>query len=74
MRTILTTICFLAISFSFANNKEIKKDEQIKDLPCSRMYSQEMDMLMNYYCATFEDANAIASRNFDECLEIFYGD
>lgn len=73
---------FIIFLFSTFNNIEAKnttKNEvifssKVEDLPCTRMWKADMENLMIDYCATFEQALVIADRNFEECLDIMYGD
>lgn len=80
MKKIFITLCLLGSILGFS--AEIENDSTIKNvedndekqyLPCTEMWSNDVDCLMTDYCATFEEACIIADRAFEQCLDDMYG-
>lgn len=66
----LIALIFSSISFAEeTENKEIIKS----DTPCFDQYQIDMLDLQESFCASYEIADAIATRNFDKCLDETYG-
>ena len=75
MKKVLFTALFsFVIYICDAKNLEIEEIEVSKgDFPCTRMWVQDIENLMEDYCATYEQAVVIADRNFEACLDDMYG-
>lgn len=75
MKKVLFTVLFSSVIFvSEAKNLEIEEAEVLKvDTPCARMWVQDVENLMEDFCATYEQAVVIADRNFEACLDDMYG-
>jgi hypothetical protein len=72
------------IAFSFAcmantggeeklelNNEVIQL--KIIETPCTDQWRDDVDFLMDYYDATFEEADAVATHAWNDCLDEMYG-
>lgn len=59
---------FFALSFSLMSMSGLEKGT-----PCADQWSADVDILMDYFGATFDEADAIATREFEKCLDETYG-
>jgi hypothetical protein len=67
---IFTALVFSSITFAEeTQNKDIIKS----DTPCFDAYKIDMLDLQESFCASYEVADAIATRNFEKCLDETYG-
>lgn len=68
--SVIALVAFTATGMASEISSEITTKS---DTPCADRYEADMNELMNDYCATFEIADAIATREFNECLRDTYG-
>ena len=63
-----SAVALVAFSFAgMANEVENKKTD-----PCVEQWVEDMNVLMDGFNATFEEAEAIADQCFNECLYYYY--
>tara|TARA_R110000823_G_scaffold126191_22_gene253241 strand:+ start:274 stop:510 length:237 start_codon:yes stop_codon:yes gene_type:complete len=70
------------VAFSFAGmastggeeklNNQLEKVKE-SETPCTDQWSDDVDFLMDYYDATFAEANAVANHAWEACLDEMYG-
>ena len=70
---IFSAVALVAFSFAGMANNEGKEVEVIlKSHPCVEQWVEDMNVLMDGYNATFEEAEAIADQCFNECLDEYF--
>lgn len=72
MKKVILSVLFLSVFF-LSEAKNLKVEIIKTDTPCTRMWVQDVENLMNDFCATYEQAVVIADRNFEACLDDMYG-
>jgi len=63
------------IAFSSVSVANTIADEEVVVLlahPCVEEWSNDVDLLMEHWDATFEEAVAIADNCFEECLDAYF--
>lgn len=75
--TLIILVLTTSIAFSFENQVKFEEREiktEIKSgTPCADEYRINMLDLQESFCATYEQADAIATRIFEKCLTDTYG-
>lgn len=72
MKKVILSVLFSSVFF-VSEAKNLKVEIIKTDTPCTRMWVQDVENLMNDFCATYEQAVVIADRNFEACLDDMYG-
>lgn len=68
-----TAIAMIAFSSASMANTNAKEETVTKEHhPCVQQWIDDMDVLMDGYGATFEEAEAIADNCFNECLDAYF--
>lgn len=68
-----SAVALVAFSFAGMANNEVKEEKVIlKSHPCVEQWVEDMNVLMDGYGATFEEAEEIADQCFNECLDAYY--
>lgn len=72
MKKVILSVLFSSVFF-VSEAKNLKVEIIKTDTPCTRMWVQDVENLMNDFCATYDQAVVIADRNFEACLDDMYG-
>lgn len=70
-KVIFSAIALIAFSSASMANT-VDEEVVVKNHPCVQQWIDDMDVLMDGFGATFEEAEAIADNCFNECLDAYF--